>query len=502
MGNEPAKPLSLPAAPGQVLQTIGKASGSSPVTLHIYNIGTSNAGIMFTLALHSLGLGAAHVGMEVHGIEWSFTTGGITWCRPRCAEGHSYSSSELLGTTRKSDKEVLQLINTMKARWPGQAYQRAVKDSLHFAEKLSDVLGAGEIPAWVKALGAKRSGYECASEALPFACCLTGGGTPVEVAELQISILDERTEDALDRFNEWTSSYIESVQSTDGASASRQASQPAAGSRRLTTRTYQLVRERWHRSRRGGSTRSRWSRTATSAGVAQVGIGMPEASLRPASFHKPIQAPANDKAPEPPRENTETTDEDTAWGPMWHDAATEESYWSDSAVPDETGDLEDDRMLDSHRNEAETTLAPVHEFINEYSMNTSPSIASESRQSVKEASQWRRGTSGRGRSESHEYESEPTRASAAPSDGSQGPSEGAFGDDVPSEVALSKVNAFVGGYVGALLSSRQKKKRATSAPPAAPAGRTDVTAAVGPGYRRSALTRLQRGARDTRTVQL
>ena len=29
-----------------------------------------------------------------------------------------------------------------------------------------------------------------------------------------------------------------------------------------------------------------------------------------------------------------------------------------------------------------------------------------------------------GRSESHEYESEPTRAGAAPSDGSQGPSEG------------------------------------------------------------------------------
>ena len=30
------------------------------------NSRTSNAGIMFTLALHSLGLGAAHVGMEAH----------------------------------------------------------------------------------------------------------------------------------------------------------------------------------------------------------------------------------------------------------------------------------------------------------------------------------------------------------------------------------------------------------------------------------------------------
>mmetsp|Transcript_60914 Transcript_60914/g.178067 ORF Transcript_60914/g.178067 Transcript_60914/m.178067 type:complete len:294 (+) Transcript_60914:76-957(+) len=174
-----------------------------PVTLHIYDIGTSGGGHFINALLKPLGTGAFHCGVEVYGCEWSYsdTTSGVgdgIFCsQPRCCEGHTYCESVSMGRTGTAESEVLQLIDMLKADWPVSAYDVLAHNCCHFCDEFCQRLGVGSIPPWVMNLAGAGAAVAAAGdttccrqvvlEVAHGPCCpepaTTAGGMPVEVIE-------------------------------------------------------------------------------------------------------------------------------------------------------------------------------------------------------------------------------------------------------------------------------------------------------------------------------
>jgi len=145
-----------------------------PVTLHIYDIGTSGGGHVINRLLRPLGTGVFHCGVEVFGCEWSYsdTTSGVgdgVFCsRPRCCEGHTYCESVSMGRTATTESEVLQLIEMLKKDWPVYAYDVLVHNCCHFSDEFCQRLGVGAIPTWVMNLAGAGAAVAAAGDTT---CC-------------------------------------------------------------------------------------------------------------------------------------------------------------------------------------------------------------------------------------------------------------------------------------------------------------------------------------------
>lgn len=172
-----------------------------PVTLHIYDIGTSGVGYGINKLLRPLGTGVFHCGVEVYGCEWSYsdtTTGvgdGVFCSRPRMCEGHTYCESVPMGRTATSEEEVLQLIEMLKADWPVYAYDVLAHNCCHFSDEFCQRLGVGSIPTWVMNLAGAGAAVAAAGDttccrqvasqvALQVPCCPSVGASKAQIVEV------------------------------------------------------------------------------------------------------------------------------------------------------------------------------------------------------------------------------------------------------------------------------------------------------------------------------
>lgn len=172
-----------------------------PVTLHIYDIGTSGVGHGINKVLRPLGTGVFHCGVEVYGCEFSYsdTTSGIgdgVFCsRPRNCEGHTYCESVAMGETATSEEELARLIEMLKGDWPVHAYEVLAHNCCHFSDEFCQRLGVGSIPTWVMNLAGAGAAVASAGDttccrqvasqvALQVPCCPSVGVGKAHIVEI------------------------------------------------------------------------------------------------------------------------------------------------------------------------------------------------------------------------------------------------------------------------------------------------------------------------------
>merc|ERR1712032_891170 len=102
------------------------------------------------------GSGVFHCGVEVHGVEWSYSntsTGdgdGVFCCLPCSCKGFSYCESVPLGRSSVTKEDFRFLLQALKRQWTVDAYDLLANNCIHFCEDLCDKLGVEGIPVWVK----------------------------------------------------------------------------------------------------------------------------------------------------------------------------------------------------------------------------------------------------------------------------------------------------------------------------------------------------------------
>mmetsp|Transcript_66686 Transcript_66686/g.169086 ORF Transcript_66686/g.169086 Transcript_66686/m.169086 type:complete len:224 (-) Transcript_66686:52-723(-) len=122
-----------------------------PVTLNIYDIGTSPQIHILNQVLRMVGTGIFHCGVQVYGMEFSFIGRkekgtGVFCCAPRQCEGHSFSEALTMGNTEMSEDEVNGMMCELATEWPASAYDLFQKNCCHFSDYLCQRLGVGAIP--------------------------------------------------------------------------------------------------------------------------------------------------------------------------------------------------------------------------------------------------------------------------------------------------------------------------------------------------------------------
>mmetsp|Transcript_52307 Transcript_52307/g.132889 ORF Transcript_52307/g.132889 Transcript_52307/m.132889 type:complete len:466 (-) Transcript_52307:133-1530(-) len=135
-----------------------------PVTLHIYDVGTSGSISTLNWMLSPLGTGAFHCGVEVFGKEWSFRGrtvpgSGVFVIRPKTASA-SYRESVVMGSTLMTEEEIEQLIQVLMRQWIGVGYDILKRNCCTFCNELCKCLGVGNIPEWVTHLANTGSALE------------------------------------------------------------------------------------------------------------------------------------------------------------------------------------------------------------------------------------------------------------------------------------------------------------------------------------------------------
>lgn len=158
-------------APQQVLTE----SVPVPITLNVYDMGTCGGGYLLNRLLQPFGTGAFHCGVEVYGMEWSYSdvsspkyqmATGVFACTPRQCEGHSYQQSLAMGTTGFSELQLSRLIASMEKAWVAGDYDIFRHNCCHFSDTLCRQLGVGPVPPWVMSLASAA-----ADVAVRGSCC-------------------------------------------------------------------------------------------------------------------------------------------------------------------------------------------------------------------------------------------------------------------------------------------------------------------------------------------
>eukprot|EP00928_Gymnodinium_smaydae_P087560 TRINITY_DN71813_c0_g1_i2.p1 TRINITY_DN71813_c0_g1~~TRINITY_DN71813_c0_g1_i2.p1 ORF type:complete len:220 (-),score=36.64 TRINITY_DN71813_c0_g1_i2:38-634(-) len=143
------------------------------VVLHVYDLGPLAGSV--NPALRALGTGAFHVGLEIYGVEYSFSVfvendsrvrrcSGITYSIPRRNADFVYRESVELGRSVMSQLEVLDLIGCMAAVWRSEKYDVLTRNCCHFCTALSLELGVDAPPFWVSNLASTGAAIFAAME--------------------------------------------------------------------------------------------------------------------------------------------------------------------------------------------------------------------------------------------------------------------------------------------------------------------------------------------------
>jgi len=122
------------------------------VNLHLYDL-NDTFGHMNNVAVDLLGFGGAlHVGVEVLGNEWSYGMQGVSVTTPKQNQYYTYRQSVHMGRTPLKRREVVSAILALSEEWLGADYDIFAKNCATFSCCLCELLGVGEIPAWVSRL--------------------------------------------------------------------------------------------------------------------------------------------------------------------------------------------------------------------------------------------------------------------------------------------------------------------------------------------------------------
>lgn len=175
---------------GAAMCGAGKSPGNgnmsiAPVTVHIYDVGTSGQVQTLNRWLRVLGTGAFHCGVEVHGKEYSFSTSGVFWCLPKCCRHHTYAESMQMGRTLMSPERLRELIKKLEAEWTADQYDLLKRNCCHFCAKLCTLLGVKPMPPWVTNLASTGAAIvdteehftKVAEQVGEVVCCEPGCGT-------------------------------------------------------------------------------------------------------------------------------------------------------------------------------------------------------------------------------------------------------------------------------------------------------------------------------------
>mmetsp|Transcript_56143 Transcript_56143/g.180181 ORF Transcript_56143/g.180181 Transcript_56143/m.180181 type:complete len:327 (+) Transcript_56143:66-1046(+) len=163
-----------------------------PVFLHIYDVGMSSEISILNRLLRPLNAGVFHCGVEVFGIEYSYsdtTTGvgsGVFHCRPRLCDGHRYCETVRMGKTPTPEHEVEDLIQLLSSHWPVVAYDTLTRNCCHFCNEFCQRLGVGSIPKRVMNLASAgaaiaASGDTTCCRSVAEQCCGSGARDTPEV---------------------------------------------------------------------------------------------------------------------------------------------------------------------------------------------------------------------------------------------------------------------------------------------------------------------------------
>mmetsp|Transcript_136240 Transcript_136240/g.264999 ORF Transcript_136240/g.264999 Transcript_136240/m.264999 type:complete len:308 (+) Transcript_136240:50-973(+) len=128
------------------------------VILHVYHLSTSRVVRGANVVLQKLGSGLFHVGIEVHGTEWSYgwkrAGSGVYSCRPATSRRHYYWAPMRMGRTQLSHGRVQAMLDAMSDEWVGRDYSIFGHNCCTFCDALCQRLGVGELPDRVKHMAA------------------------------------------------------------------------------------------------------------------------------------------------------------------------------------------------------------------------------------------------------------------------------------------------------------------------------------------------------------
>jgi len=124
-----------------------------PVTLHVYDVGTSRQIRAINRFLRKLGTGIFHCGVEVFGGEWSYSDRedecGVFCCAPGQCKGFRHVEAIDLGRTSLSAAEFRILIAQLQAEWFSEEYHLLGQNCCHFCDEMCQRLGVAPPPQWV-----------------------------------------------------------------------------------------------------------------------------------------------------------------------------------------------------------------------------------------------------------------------------------------------------------------------------------------------------------------
>mmetsp|Transcript_83369 Transcript_83369/g.165490 ORF Transcript_83369/g.165490 Transcript_83369/m.165490 type:complete len:300 (+) Transcript_83369:103-1002(+) len=126
---------------------------SVPVTLHVYDLGSSRSIRTLNQFMRKLGTGIFHCGVEVFGREYSYanTEGecGIFRCRPGQCKGFRHVEAIDLGRTRLSVAQFRVILAQLQAEWFSDQYHLLAQNCCHFCDEMCQRLRVASPPRWV-----------------------------------------------------------------------------------------------------------------------------------------------------------------------------------------------------------------------------------------------------------------------------------------------------------------------------------------------------------------
>jgi hypothetical protein len=128
----------------------------APVTLHVYDVGSSRPIRAVNQFLRKLGTGIFHCGLEVFGGEWSYAnTGGecgVFCCIPGQCKGFRHVESIDLGKTNLSVTQFRLIIAQLQSEWVSEEYHLLAQNCCDFCCQMAQKLGVASPPQWINSL--------------------------------------------------------------------------------------------------------------------------------------------------------------------------------------------------------------------------------------------------------------------------------------------------------------------------------------------------------------
>ena len=102
------------------MTSFGRRPRPEAVVVNVYDLNNPQ----LNDALFPLGLGVYHSGIAVHGVEYTFGSGGGVFSHaPRDVPGGArFRCSVVLGEVEATSREVERVVDSLRAEWPGGKY--------------------------------------------------------------------------------------------------------------------------------------------------------------------------------------------------------------------------------------------------------------------------------------------------------------------------------------------------------------------------------------------